>query len=98
VRAIVESRLELDARYQSGKASHDARTRRAVGLEASASATPGSHVLVLLDARGRPRGKTHALDCHMAPTFHWAKGRYETVRARDIPDWVPPCGFCGGGR
>jgi hypothetical protein len=50
------------------------------------------------DKNDRPRGKTHALDCHMIDTFHWAKGDYRKVDVTDIPDYVGRCGFCGGGR
>jgi Transcription elongation factor, GreA/GreB, C-term len=49
------------------------------------------------DHRDRPRGKTHALDCHMIDTFHWVKDQYQRVDVDQIPDHVERCGFCGGG-
>src|SRR3954466_16204391 len=62
---------------------------------------PVREVWVLWDEgseRPRPGSKTHAKDCHMFPTFHWAKGEYRLVAAREIPGEVAPRGFCGGGR
>ena len=53
------------------------------------------------DATNRPRGKTHAIDCHMIDSFHWVdgvKGDYRNVDVKDIPDNVDRCRFCGGGR
>jgi hypothetical protein len=50
------------------------------------------------DETNRPRGKTHALDCHMFESFHWVKGGYRKVTVDEIPDDVGRCGFCGGGR
>jgi hypothetical protein len=50
------------------------------------------------DENDRRRGKTHALDCHIIDSFHWAKGAYRKVDVTDIPDHVGRCGFCGGGR
>jgi hypothetical protein len=61
--------------------------------------TKRRQVWVLWDDRSdRPRGKTHALDCHMIDTFHWVKGEYQRVDVDQIPDYVERCGFCGGGR
>jgi hypothetical protein len=55
---------------------------------------------VLVDADGKPKpgAKTHALDCTMFPTFHWARGTYAHVAASAIPPRQSKCGFCGGGR
>jgi hypothetical protein len=56
-------------------------------------------VWVLWDDRtDRPRGKTHALDCHMIDSFHWVKEDYRRVSVDLIPAHVERCGFCGGGR
>jgi len=57
-------------------------------------------VLVLWDEdRDRPRGKTHALDCHMIDGFRGIiTSAYRKVDITEIQDSVGRCGFCGGGR
>lgn len=57
-------------------------------------------VLVLWDdGANRPRGKTHALDCNWVDGLERnATDDYRKVDVREIPDNVPRCGFCGGGR
>lgn len=55
-------------------------------------------VWTLMNDDGSYRGKTHAYDCYMFRSFTWQKSEYVQVDAKDIPDNVGRCGFCGGGR
>ena len=66
----------------------------------SVSNTPRTRQVRVLwdDIADRPRGKTHALDCHMIDSFSWVKDGYRNVDVARIPANTPRCGFCGGGR
>jgi hypothetical protein len=72
----------------------------ALGQKIAPNVVKGPTVIVLVDADGKPKpgAKTHALDCTMFPTFHWARGTYAHVAASAIPPRQSKCGFCGGGR
>ena len=62
-------------------------------------------VLVMLDAHGRMRGKSHAPECAHAQTWGvqghgqgYGPRPYKLVEATSVPDTIGRCRFCGGGR
>ena len=54
--------------------------------------------VIIQVVNGRPRGKSHTVDCYVPKRFELKNGSYQSMDASKVPSRIERCSICGGGR